>query len=447
MSASFGVHGGDIGRGVDNFFVLPDPERLISRRHATIRCDNGVYFLTDCSSGGTYFINRKHLIQHDTVPLEDGDELRIGEYDLRVEITPELQAAPVFEDAAFVSPGPPEAPDFSVPLWEPPAQSPSLPDGQVNAFGFLEKQEAAPFQQCFIPPQVESPPVPPPSSAGPMPEHFDFAELLGDSSATAAQSSQAVPDFPDELFLGLAPVEVPPPQATPVTEIPAADAAPVFSTPAPVSPAPMTEALPQPPSRPGPPTSSADHVRLFEMLLEGAGVTGVEVAEEALPERMRTVGMLLRHMVEGMMAVLRARAELKSQFRVAMTTIRAAENNPLKFSVTPEDALKIMLGFQHAGFMKPETAVREGVGDIMNHQLAFTAGIQASLTDLLRQFEPDRFEKQFDEGLVFQKKAKCWDAYCKAYPQTAREATENFFGDVFAEAYERQMRALRPGGG
>lgn len=429
ISASFGDQGGDIGRALDNFLVLPDPEKRVSRKHASICFDRGVYFFSDCSTGGTYFINRKHLIQHDTVPLEDGDELRIGEYDLRVEIIPEPQAAPVFEDAAFIPPAQPEAPDFGAPPWEPRAQSSSLPDARLNAFGFLEKQEAAPFQQCFISPRVESPPVPPPSSPGAMPEHFDFAQLLGDFSPASAPSSQAVSGFPDELFLHLAQAEASQPQAAPVTETPAA------------------EAPPRPPFHPGPAASAADRLRLFEMLLEGAGVTGVEVAEETLPERMHAAGVLLRDMVEGMMTVLRARAEVKSQFRVAVTMLRAVENNPLKFSVAPEDALKIMLGFQRAGFMQPEAAVREGVRDIMNHQLAFTAGIQASLTDLLRQFDPDRFEKQFDEGLVFQKKAKCWDAYRKAHPQIAREATENFFGDVFAEAYERQMRALRPGGG
>jgi predicted component of type VI protein secretion system len=78
----------------------------------------------------------------------------------------------------------------------------------------------------------------------------------------------------------------------------------------------------------------------------------------------------------------------------------------------------------------------------MKHQLAMTAGIQAALTALLREFDPDRYERQFEEGIVFQKKAKCWDAYVKAYSRLTAEALENFFGDDFAEAYERQVRAL-----
>ena len=32
----FGVHGGSIGRGTDNEWILPDPERYLSGKHARI---------------------------------------------------------------------------------------------------------------------------------------------------------------------------------------------------------------------------------------------------------------------------------------------------------------------------------------------------------------------------------------------------------------------------
>jgi predicted component of type VI protein secretion system len=78
----------------------------------------------------------------------------------------------------------------------------------------------------------------------------------------------------------------------------------------------------------------------------------------------------------------------------------------------------------------------------MNHQLAMQAGIQASLTDLLQTLDPKIIEKQFEQGLVLQKKAKCWESYEKTYRNTVEDAVEKFYGEAFAEAYDKQMNLL-----
>ncbi|EJS3852531.1 FHA domain-containing protein, partial [Pseudomonas aeruginosa] len=46
-----------IGRGPDNDWVLPDPERLVSSRHCTILNRDGVYYLTDTSTNGVLLVN------------------------------------------------------------------------------------------------------------------------------------------------------------------------------------------------------------------------------------------------------------------------------------------------------------------------------------------------------------------------------------------------------
>ncbi len=43
---------GTIGRTVDNDWVLPDPERFISSRHAAISYEGGRYFINDRSTNG-----------------------------------------------------------------------------------------------------------------------------------------------------------------------------------------------------------------------------------------------------------------------------------------------------------------------------------------------------------------------------------------------------------
>jgi len=125
-----------------------------------------------------------------------------------------------------------------------------------------------------------------------------------------------------------------------------------------------------------------------------------------------------------------------------MTILKSAENNPLKFSPTVNEALKLMLAKNQPGFVDAVDAAREGFRDVMNHQLAITAGIQASLMSLLKRFDPQKFASQYEEGFVLQKKAKCWDAYRQAYRELVKDALEDFFGEEFARAYEEQMIKL-----
>src|SRR5688572_26744671 len=86
-SRVFGVHGGTIGRSGTSDWVLPDPERYISGKHARIDYRAGSYWLTDTSSNGTY-VNDASDPQSASGPceLKDGDRLRMGDYDVVVAI-------------------------------------------------------------------------------------------------------------------------------------------------------------------------------------------------------------------------------------------------------------------------------------------------------------------------------------------------------------------------
>lgn len=182
---------------------------------------------------------------------------------------------------------------------------------------------------------------------------------------------------------------------------------------------------------------------LIRAFLTGAGIDDSQfLSPEQWSELFRTSGELLRSMVEGLMCVLRARAELKSQFRVSVTTMRSVDNNPLKFTPNVDDALRLILAPTNPGFLTPKEAVREGFADIMNHQMAMTAGIQAALADILRGFDPELIEKAQGEGIQFQKKAKCWEHYTNQYQKLKASAQEDFFGDAFGDAYEQQMQLL-----
>jgi type VI secretion system protein ImpI len=85
---TFGVNGGHIGRNNSNDWVLRDPERFVSGRHAAIEHRGGTWWLRDTSTNGT-FVNDSDEALGPERPhqLAQGDRFRIGEYEIEVEIS------------------------------------------------------------------------------------------------------------------------------------------------------------------------------------------------------------------------------------------------------------------------------------------------------------------------------------------------------------------------
>lgn len=107
---TFGVNGGRIGRNTSNDWVLRDPERYVSGRHAEIEHRGGSWLLRDTSTNGTFINDSDEALGPDRLhQLSHGDRFRIGEYEIEVEITggndfPAQESAPVSEadlDASF----------------------------------------------------------------------------------------------------------------------------------------------------------------------------------------------------------------------------------------------------------------------------------------------------------------------------------------------------------
>lgn len=84
----FAACGGTIGRSLDNDWVLPDPKRYVSGRHALVDFQGGCYYLVDTSRNGV-FINNADTPVGGGHPqrLFDGDRFSIGEFKMLVEIT------------------------------------------------------------------------------------------------------------------------------------------------------------------------------------------------------------------------------------------------------------------------------------------------------------------------------------------------------------------------
>jgi len=189
----------------------------------------------------------------------------------------------------------------------------------------------------------------------------------------------------------------------------------------------------------------------IRLLLETAGMDADLAKQVATEELAQTLGRILNMFIRGMMDVLRARAEIKSEFRVPQTRIRPVDNNPLKYCVDVPDALFSLFVKRATGFMGPVDAFEEGLGDVKDHQIAVMVGMRAAFDSMMGRFDPQNLEEEFNQNLrrtaAFKplNRMQYWEMYQEMHNELREDANQNFqrlFGDVFARAYEEQMQNL-----
>lgn len=490
--------GGSIGRSNDNTLVLPDTEKFVSRHHAIIKKESGYYYLSDTSLSGVIINGAEPPLHNATERLDNGTLLRIGEYEIAVAIVNE----PVVNGFPFASDRTIPEPKAFLSVDEPWVEQEELGFNKLMTDDFpsheelvqpTENRQSASFESrlqgnqsplfdSYIAPDIISAPATPSASAvEKIPENFSFDDLFS-AHDTQSYSTQTVNrpavnnDFEDFFGAALSDnLAAKTHQSELISETftenndESGDLAAFFANndsptepPLTVSPSESTFSVSKPsvnmaetdtPHEAKPIASyavgsqtnkiSLTDSELFNAFLQGAAVECDEIYPEQQTETLYRIGQMFRKLIDGTIAVLRSRAEFKSLCRVNITIIKATNNNPLKFTVSTDDVLRQLLENKTDGFLSSTVAIEEAFNDIMNHQLAMQAGIQASLTHLLKTFDPKIIEKEFQHGLLLQKKSKCWEKYEETYRDTVDDAVENFFGEEFVKAYEKQMNVLK----
>ncbi len=83
----FSEDGGTIGRSLHADWILPDPDRYISGKHAAIDFQGGAYYLADTSSNGVYVNGDDDpLGKGNPRRLFDGDKIRMGDFEFLVSL-------------------------------------------------------------------------------------------------------------------------------------------------------------------------------------------------------------------------------------------------------------------------------------------------------------------------------------------------------------------------
>lgn len=199
---------------------------------------------------------------------------------------------------------------------------------------------------------------------------------------------------------------------------------------------------PEKPRRPLSDSLSVESSSGLEAFCRGAGIDPANLPGDAQNAMLTLAGQMLREVVLGLMESLKGRADLKNRLRLSQTTIQPAENNPLKFSPSVDDAVLRLLDPHSSRYLGPIEAIRDSFADLRNHQTALNAGIQAAIDELMSRIEPGELQERFDRGLKrgsllgAANKMKYWDLYVEFY-QTLNQRNEQGLPALFAEELAR----------
>lgn len=376
--------GFDFGRDGHLDWTLPDKGRIVSGKHCEIRYRDDAYWLVDVSTNGT-FVNGSTKRVNSPYQLNEGDRLQVGEYILAVS----LSLPPLRNET--------EAP---VPMQN--YQDKNPPPVQASGRSIWDTGAAAP------PPMEPRDLMPAPAPAEVAPDYLNQALYVPAIEPRHEEQPRAQPK--------------------PSTK---------WSAPTEEQPQQILAAAP-----PRPPTSTAEAGQFGRRFAKGAGLEETAFAKLDDLELAELSGQLLMLTTHHLMLLLQARAEAKSISRSGKRTmIKAAENNPLKFLPTAEEALQVMLMPRGKGYLGPRETLENTFADLKLHHFSLLAAMQAAANDLFNDLSPDAVEKSSGnkKSLLGSGKGKLWDDIVARWTAKSGKRENGMldaFLDVFAEHYD-----------
>jgi type VI secretion system FHA domain protein len=202
--------------------------------------------------------------------------------------------------------------------------------------------------------------------------------------------------------------------------------------------APVLDAAAEPRAIPPPTEGTSDLLAAF---LRGAGLDGAALT----PDDMEALGRRFRAMADGLILLLRTRAQEKNSVRVSQTVFGARDMNPLKFAATPEEGVASLIAHRGKGYLEPDAAIEAALRDLTDHQLRTWTGLQTALRRMIDRFDPALFEAEVEDVgmlkslIAGSRPARLWQLYTERYRDIATAAEGRFLGEVgadFRDAYE-----------
>lgn len=392
----FGQNGGTIGRSLESDWVLPDGQRFLSSRHASIDYRSGSYYVIDTSTNGVYINDAEQPVgRGNPQRLFAGDRMRIGDYEIVVEIDEVDNTREQMGDYKHVDPV-----DAKQRVEAPDPTSYDLVDAyEITGVGIeelLDQDEA--------------------ETLSPLSYKFKADELSLEQSA---------------------------PRAKPWTP-PSKTAKAKTASSRPAQQASQRHGQ-RPPDQPQPAAQAAERQALHAFF-RGAGLTPPQLDDKAVERTMHLLGQLLREVIVGVTESLQLRASQKAALRRSNTTIQRDGNNVLKFSAGVDEALNNLLFRESEQYLSAVESVREAFGDLKTHQQALLKSVEVAVDGFIARLDPDELEEKFSKGkrgtlMGAASKLKYWDLYRDLYLVVSQHPAgelPHLFLEELSQAYERE---------
>ncbi len=266
-------------------------------------------------------------------------------------------------------------------------------------------------------------------------DFLDFAASVAPADPTAGASVPPAPELDDWL------------STRPSLSSPVAAAAPV--TPAPRRAAPQPPSLAEAPPSEARAPAAAPGAEILARIARAAGIPESAIAGRDPDALADAIGAAIRLTVQNLAQLLSSRAESKTLMRSSSRTmVRALENNPLKFTGSPEEALAIMFGPPSRSYLDARATIEGSFADIKSHEVLTFGAMQAALDALFDDLAPERIDRSVESdrglgGLVGSRKARLWDVYLERW-RAKTKRSDGRLGDaymaLFAEAYDRLQK-------
>ncbi len=422
----FGHDGGTIGRSLESDWVLPDSQRYLSSRHASIDYRSGSYYIVDTSTNGVYVNDAEQPVgRGNPQRLFSGDRLRFGEYEISVEIDEEEDTGDHLSNDKHIDP---VSKAQRVPPPDP-TRADLVPAHEITAVGIeMLIDEEAEMESLQLAARTSAANLrleddPPP------PAHARAKEAR-------APSQPARPEPPPvSAAARVKPTEAPQPRIK--AKPPAAPA--LTPTPTPVA------------SGTTPPRAAAPAAAL-DAFFRGAGIAPQKLDDKQAEQTLLRLGQLMREVALGISENLHVRAEQKNVLRVPTTRIQPQSNNPLKFSAGVEEALTNLLFRNSSEYLPAVEAVREAFTDLKLHQQQLLTALRQAIVDFVGRLDPEELESKFTSGkrgplIAATNKLKYWDVYKDLYQVVTQHQPGHFpqqFLEELARAYEHEQTRTPP---
>jgi type VI secretion system FHA domain protein len=428
----FGREGGTIGRSLESDWVLPDGQRYVSSRHASIDYRSGSYYIVDTSTNGVYVNDSDQPVgRGNPQRLFSGDRIRVGEYEINVEID---------EDETSRTTGKhvdPVARAQRVPPPDP-TRADLVQPHEITAVGIemllkdaahtAEVQAAANLAAASLqleeePKSAKRAPAPHAPGARVEPPPVSAAARL----AASISGKEPAPSAPRQAASGAARSASAPPPPAPATRAPA---------PPPATPQARTMA----------PTAAP--AAGLEAFFRGAGLPLQPLDDKQAEQTLHRLGQVMRELILGLNENLRLRTEQRTVLRVPSTN---QSQNPLGVSASVDDGIANLLFGPTSEFLQAVESVREAFIDIKQHQQNLLNALRTATQDYIARLDPEELENKVSNGkrgplINAANKLKYWDLYKDLY-QVVTQAQPGQLPQQFLEELSRAYETEGARGG